>query len=497
MSTDFEEQLTSYAAQVDYYTHYIKSREDWAFVDVYTDEGITGTNTKKREGFNQMIADALDGKIDLIITKSVSRFARNTVDSLSTIRKLKEKGVEVYFEKENIWTFDGKGELLITIMSSLAQEESRSISENCIWGQRKRFADGKVTVPFARFLGYDRSPDGSLIVNPSQAAVVQRIFTLCLGGMTPYSISRTLTGEKIKTPTGKDTWNVSTVRSILTNEKYKGDALLQKTYTTDFLTKKRKINEGEIRQYYVENDHEAIIDPHTFDLVQRELARRSRNKQSYSGLYTFSAKIKCGQCGSWYGSKVWHSNDKYRRFVWQCNHKFHGSHNCSTPHLTDTELKNMFVIAANQLFSQRKHLCDDYAMQKERLYATASLEARQQALAKEMQAISDRLLPASLKNKFPLSDRQTLQAYYNKLTNQLEGAKEAYDQLSMEISEMHMRKSATEDFFLALRQSPETITDFDERIWRTLIDHVVVYSKEDVRFVCKNGTEITCAGRIG
>ena len=176
VSTDHEEQLTSYEAQVDYYTNYIKGRDDWEFVGVYTDEGITGTNTKKREGFKRMVADALAGKIDLIITKSVSRFARNTVDSLTTIRSLKEHNVECYFEKENIWTFDGKGELLLTIMSSLAQEESRSISENCTWGQRKRFADGKVTVPFKRFLGYDMGPDHNLVINPEQAKLVKRIY---------------------------------------------------------------------------------------------------------------------------------------------------------------------------------------------------------------------------------------------------------------------------------------------------------------------------------
>jgi DNA invertase Pin-like site-specific DNA recombinase len=156
VSTDSDEQFTSYEAQIDYYTNYIKGRDDWEFVGVYTDEGITGTNTKKRVGFKSMVTDALDGKIDLIVTKSVSRFARNTVDSLTTIRQLKEKGVEIYFEKENIWTLDSKGELLITIMSSLAGGRARSISENCTWGQRKRFADGKVTVPFGHFLGYDR-----------------------------------------------------------------------------------------------------------------------------------------------------------------------------------------------------------------------------------------------------------------------------------------------------------------------------------------------------
>ena len=165
VSTDQEEQLTSYEAQVDYYTNYIKSRDDWEFVDVYTDEGISGTSTKHREGFNKMVEYAMAGNIDLIITKSVSRFARNTVDSLTTIRKLKDIGCECYFEKENIWTFDGKGELLLTIMSSLAQEESRSISENVKWGHRKRFADGKVTVPFGHFLGYKRGEDGNLVID--------------------------------------------------------------------------------------------------------------------------------------------------------------------------------------------------------------------------------------------------------------------------------------------------------------------------------------------
>ena len=268
VSTDHEEQQSSYDAQVDYYTNYIQSRTDWVFVRVYADEGITGCNTKRRDGFNSMVEDALAGMIDLIITKSVSRFARNTVDSLTTIRKLKERGTEVYFEKENIWTFDSKGELLLTIMSSLAQEESRSISENCTWGQRKRFQDGKVTVPFKRFLGYDKGEDGNLVVNEEQAVIVRRIYGLFLTGMSPALIARTLTSEGVPTPGGKQKWNASCIRSILSNEKYKGDALLQKVYTTDYLTKKKKKNQGEVPQYYVKDNHTAIIDEKTFALVQ-------------------------------------------------------------------------------------------------------------------------------------------------------------------------------------------------------------------------------------
>ena len=274
VSTDMDDQFTSYEAQIDYYTNYIKSREDWEFVSVYTDEGKTGCNTKKREGFKRMVADALDGKIDLIVTKSVSRFARNTVDSLTTVRQLKEKGVEIYFEKENIWTLDSKGELLITIMSSLAQEESRSISENVTWGQRKRFSDGKVCVPYSHFLGYDKGEDGSMVLNEEEAKVVRRIYGLFLQGHSPYAIAKRLTEEGVRTPAGKEKWHSCTVKSILVNEKYKGDALLQKSYTVDFLTKKTKINEGEVPQYYVENSHEAIISPAVFDEVQHQMAVR-------------------------------------------------------------------------------------------------------------------------------------------------------------------------------------------------------------------------------
>lgn len=276
VSTDHEDQITSCAAQIDYYTDYIKGRSDLEFVGVYTDEGISGTSTKHREGFKRMIADALAGKIDLIIAKSVSRFARNTIDSLTTIRLLKEHNVECFFEKENIHTLDSRGELLLTIMAAMAQEESRSVSQNCTWGQRRRFADGKVTVPFKRFLGYDRGEDGSLVVNEEQAETVRRIFEMFLNGATTYAIAKTLTAEHIPTPGGKEVWSKNVVKSILTNEKYKGDALLQKVFTVDYLTKQKKKNEGELAQYYVEGSHEPIIPPEVWERVQAEFERRRR-----------------------------------------------------------------------------------------------------------------------------------------------------------------------------------------------------------------------------
>lgn len=278
VSTDNEEQLSSYEAQVDHYTGYIQSNNQWKFVEVYADEGISATSTKKRDGFNRMIKDALAGKIDLIITKSVSRFARNTVDTLTTVRKLKDKGVEVYFEKENIYTLDSKGELLITIMSSLAQEESRSISENVTWGQRKRFADGKVSLPYKQFLGYEKGEDGLPKIVESEAKTVRLIYKMFLEGTAGTTIAKYLSENNIPSPAGKKVWSESTIRSILHNEKYKGDAILQKSFTVDFLTKKKKVNEEEVPQYYVENSHPAIISAEVFDLAQAEFERRRSDR---------------------------------------------------------------------------------------------------------------------------------------------------------------------------------------------------------------------------
>lgn len=335
-------------------------------------------NFDRRERYHGSYS--LDGRIDLIITKSVSRFARNTVDSLTTIRRLKENGIECYFEKENIWTFDSKGELLLTIMSSLAQEESRSISENVTWGHRKRFADGKVMVPFGRFLGYERGEDGNLVINEEQAKIVRRIYGMFLQGRSPYQIAKMLTEEGIPTPGGKKVWGKAVVQSILTNEKYKGDALLQKVYTVDFLSKKKKVNEGEVPQYYVEGNHPAIIAPEVFDRVQVLMQARVPGKDRNSSVGIFSSKIKCGDCGSWYGSKVWHSNDKYRRVVWQCNHKFDGGEKCTTPHLDEETIKELFIKALNIFCTEKDEIIAALEMIKDTAFRTDELDAEQSRL---------------------------------------------------------------------------------------------------------------------
>jgi len=274
VSTELNSQQNSYAAQASYYQAYISNRPNWTFAGLYSDRGITGTNYKRRPGFNQMLVDALAGKIDLILTKSISRFARNTVDALTVTRELKANNVEVFFEKENISSMDTTAELIFTIMSSIAQEESRSISENVRWGIQRRMEAGKIVLPYKSFLGYDKGPDGLPKINEQEAKIVRRIYSDFLDGATFRGIARTLTEEKILSPRGKSHWSPETIRSILSNEKYQGDALLQKTYVADFLTHAVKKNHGERKQYHLKNSHPAIISRATFRRTQSELLRR-------------------------------------------------------------------------------------------------------------------------------------------------------------------------------------------------------------------------------
>lgn len=487
VSTDHDDQVTSYEAQVDYYTHYIMGRDDWEFVGIYTDEGISATNTRHRDGFKRMVKDALDGKIDLIITKSVSRFARNTVDSLTTVRKLKDKGIEIYFEKENIWTLDVKGELLITIMSSLAQEESRSISENVTWGHRKRFADGKVSMGFSHFLGYDRGPDGDLVVNKEQARTVKLIYRLFLDGYTFHSIAKELTARGLETPAGKKQWRQETVKSILTNEKYKGDALLQKRFTVNFLTKEMKENEGEVPQYYVENNDEAIISPQVFDWVQDEIKRRREGRKRYSGVSIFSSKIKCGQCGGWYGAKVWHSTDKYRRTIYRCNDKF--KNHCTTPHLTEEEIKAIFVKAVNQLISNKDEILGNVTLLKERLTDTGALEKERDRISTDLKLLADKVQQLIAENARVAQNQDDYDRNYNELVGRYDAAKKQYDKACETIQYRKARSRQMDSFIKELREQ-QLIEKFDERLWGSLVDFITVYSKENIRVTFKDGTEI-------
>lgn len=492
VSTDSDEQFTSFEAQTDYYTKMIKANPAWEFVGVYTDEGISGTNTKHREGFNTMIADALAGKIDLIVTKSVSRFARNTVDSLVTIRELKAHNCEVFFEKEAIYTFDGKGELLLTIMSSLAQEESRSISENVTWGQRKRFSDGKISMPYKAFLGYDKGDgkDALPVVNDEQAVIVRRIYAEFMKGTTVGGIARLLTAEGIPSPRGKTKWAVSTVESILTNEKYKGAALLQKKFTTDFLTHKMKKNEGEVQQYYIENSHEAIIPPEEWDAVQDEFRRRKGLGRSYSGNGVYASKLVCADCGALYGSKVWHSTDKYRRVIWQCNSKYKGDKRCTTPHLDEEDIKTRFVKAYNEVYDDRESIISDCKTAKAFLADTSGITAAMTEAAAEAE-IAGRLIDELIaENATTAQDQEEYNARFNSLNDRYNEALNRYTELEREKARKEAQGKAIDKFITGLRKRTETITQFDESLWLACIENVLVSSDGVMVFRFHGGTEV-------
>lgn len=490
VSTESEEQQTSYDAQVDHYTRYIRSREDWEFVKVYTDEGISALNTKKRDGFKEMVEDALGGNIDLIVTKSVSRFARNTVDSLSTVRKLKDAGVEVYFEKENIYTFDGKGELLITIMSSLAQEESRSISENVTWGKRKQFADGKFSVAYSHFLGYEKGEDGTMKVVPEEAETVRLIYKLFLSGRTPLGIAKELDRLHIPTPSGKVGWQSSTVTSILQNEKYKGDALLQKTYMADFLEKKTKVNNGEVQQYYVEGSHEAIIQPEDWERAQAEMRMRKELGKSYSGNNIFGSRIICEDCGSFFGKKVWHSTDKYRREIWRCNGKFKGEKKCATPHFTDDAIKGLFLKAYSQLMGTRKAAIEDCELLYDMIMNTTTLEEELVKLEEEIEVVAGLVTAHIKENAAKAQDQTEYQKKYDRLVSRYQRAQKMHETISGEIAEQKLKGSKIRMFIDALKASPEVLDTWDDELWIELIEYGTVHADGSITFTFKGGKEI-------
>jgi len=490
VSTDSDEQFTSYEAQVDYYTNYIVNNPEWCFVKVYTDEGISGTNTKHRDGFNEMIRDALSGKIDLIVTKSVSRFARNTVDSLTTIRKLKEHGTEVFFEKEAIWTFDSKGELLLTIMSSLAQEESRSISENVTWGRRKQFSDGKVSLPYRQFLGYRKGADGLPEIVPAEAETVRLIYRMFHDGKSPSRIARTLTTQGIPTPGGKKVWQAHVIESILTNEKYKGDARLQKKFTTDFLTKKQKINEGEVPQYYVENSHPAIIEPKAWEEVQRIIRQRKASGKRHDCGSPFSGRVFCGDCGAVYGSKVWHSNDPYRKVIWQCNAKFKNEEKCRTPHLTEERLKNGFLEALSILHENRDALLEDIRLVKYDLENCTEVDEKIAETSREIEVLTGLIQKAIDDNATHAQDQDEYSRRYTELADRYEKLKKKQDALEAERDHRRFKSDVLSGFLFEIKEYDHLNAEFTDSRCIAMLDHVTVYADGRMVYSFLNGSDI-------
>lgn len=358
VSTDSDEQATSYETQVEHYTRFIKAKPEWEFAGVYADDGISGTNAKKREGFMSMIADCDEGKIDMIITKSISRFARNTVDCLNYIRELKKKHIPIFFEKENINTLEASGEFLITIMASIAQQESESLSQNVKLGLQFRYQKGAVQVNHNRFMGYTKDENGKLIIKEDEAEVVRRIFREYLEGASLQDICNSLESDGILTGAGKKHWIPSTVKTMLTNEKYIGDALLQKTFTVSPITKERLRNKGDVPQYYVENNHEAIIPKDLFMKVKEEMARRSNmmagnKKRVYSSKYALSSIVFCGKCGDIYRRLAWNNRGK-RSIVWRCCTRVqHGPKACDAETILESELQGVTIKALNQVWETK------------------------------------------------------------------------------------------------------------------------------------------------
>lgn len=319
--------------------------------------------------------------------------------------------------------------------------------------------------------------------------IIRRIYSMFLQGMTPHGIAARLTADGIKSPGGKDKWNAGAVRSILTNEKYKGDALLQKSYTVDFLTKKKKVNEGEIPQYYVEGNHEAIIQPEVFELVQQELERRKSSRGRHSGVHLFSGKIRCGQCGEWYGSKVWHSNSKYRRVIWQCNHKYDGEEKCSTPHLTEDEIKAMFVSAANKLIGKKASIISPLRASLDVAFDISALEAETAELQDEIMVVSDLIEKCIYENAHVALDQTEYQKRYDSLTARFDTAKARLEEIEAAIADKKSRRAAIEAFLDTLAQA-DLMEKFDPALWCGLVDFVTVYDRNDVRFTFKDGREV-------
>ncbi|MDL2205466.1 recombinase family protein [Eubacteriales bacterium OttesenSCG-928-N13] len=488
VSTDSEEQQTSYEAQVTHYTQFIQNKPEWSFAGMYADEGLSGLQMKKRDEFNRMICDALDGKIDLILVKSVSRFARNTVDTLRIVRELKAAGVEVYFEKENIYTFDPKAELILTIMASLAQEESRSLSENVKWGKRKRMADGKFGLPYKHFLGYEKGPDGKPKIVEAQAQVVRLIYSLFLQSWSINDICRHLMDKGIPSPSGKKTWRVSTVQSILTNEKYKGDANLQKTFTLDYLEKKRKWNEGEVDQYYHTGTHPAIIDPDTFDMTQLEIARRQALGKSYGGKDPFSSRIVCGECGGLYGAKVWHSNTNHRRTIYRCNHKYDkGKPKCSTPHFTEDEIKGAFVTMFNRMLEGKDEVIAACHEAVEQLQRNDALKAERTVLTEQLEELTTRIRAHINTNASTVQDQDEYGAEYEDLAAQYTDLKGRITTIDDSISARRTRCTDLKGYLNALEGTDGLVTEFDERLWNLSVDSVTVQTDGTLVFQFKDG----------
>lgn len=500
VSTDDEEQKTSYEAQIGYYTEKINQNPEWQMAGIFADEGISGTQAKKRPEFLKMIRLCRQRKIDIILTKSLSRFARNTVDSLGYIRELRALGIAVISEKENINTLTAESEMLITIMSCFAQAESESISKNVSWGVRQSFKNGNVPMQYARLLGYRKGHDGNAEIIPEEAEVVKEIYRCYLDGMSMNLIADRLNEKGLTTKGGSSPYRKMVVQRILTNEKYTGDALLQKTYVTDCITKKMRKNNGELPMYLVKNHHEPIISRSDFNRVQEEMARRSAKRTiadkltktgqgKYSAKYALSELLICGECGEHYRRVTWTAKG-FKEIKWRCVSRIqYGKKKCHSSPTVDEQAFHRAIVSAINEFCEVK---DDVAKALRESIIEAldqnqngSVHAAQQRideLARNMdELIKLATVPETAENA--MSDIAKFSEEMKMLREfiETEKAKQAATQRGSDEVNTILERLGQEDF---------TLIEYDDVAARQLIEKITVASKDAITVRFKGGFEI-------
>lgn len=496
VSTDREEQEHSFETQKAMYTEMIMMKPTWQMAGIYADEGITGTVAKKRPGFMKMIEDCRKGKIDMIVTKSVSRFSRNNLDCLMYVRELKQLGIPIIFEKEGINTIQVSSELLLTLFGALSQAESESISMNVKLGIRQSLKNGNVRFSYKTFLGYRKGVDGQPEIVPEQADIVRRIYNDFLAGATYLEIAKRLTEENVPTMGGGNRWFSERIKSILKNEKYKGDALLQKTYITDPISKRVKKNNGELPMYYVENSHPAIIERRIFDRVQEEIARRAGKKKvkqtgtktelgRYSGKYALTELLYCGECGTPYRRCTW-SRDGKKKIVWRCVSRLdYGKKYCkNSPSVEESRLHNAIAAAITKKANSEEiniggimdHI-ESFGSQRD----TDGIIQRQRRIAEIEKAIDDlaRLNSDEAQNG-------ELDYKFSELYAELYSVKDELEEMQSDAATLdgdmlnEMREVVT-----GLKNHP---VEYDDKVVRQLIDCIKVMSADMIKICFKDGT---------
>ena len=500
VSTDQEEQESSYEAQIDYYTEKIGKNTEWQMAGIFADEGITGTQAKKRPEFLKMIQKCRQRKIDVILTKSLSRFARNTVDSLNYIRELKALGIAVIFEKENINTLETDTEMMLTIMSCFAQAESESISKNVSWGIRQSFKHGNVPMQYSRLLGYRKGNDGNAEIIPEEAEVVKEIYRCYLDGMSIDMIADRMSAKGLLTKGSGLPYKKETIRRILTNEKYMGDALLQKTYVTDCITKKSRKNNGELPMYLVKNHHEPIISRADFNRVQEEMARRSAKRSiaekltkteqgKYSAKYALSELLICGECGEHYRRVTWTAKG-FKEIKWRCISRIqYGKRKChSSPTVDEQSLHKALVSAINE-FCEVK---DDVA----RVLRESITEVLDPNLNGSVQAAQGRIdeLAYSIDELIKLATvpetAATAMADIEKFSKEMKTLREFIETEKAKQMTAHRGSAELDAVLERLENEDFTLTEYDDAVVRQLIDKVTVNGKDIITITFKGGFEV-------